>query len=307
MNKNTVNYHSKFTSKYHRRESFHEIKNTLSNGQTVETRQFQQVWEVDAPRAAVLVTHGHGEHSDSYNRLIEGLAGLNFSFMSYDLRGHGRSSGRRGYVAEFGEYVSDMEFAYSVFSKKYADLPRFCLGHSMGGMIQTMFFIKNPEAQNQLLAQVLSSPFFELAMSVPMWKKMGSEYIHKLIPKLTLYNEIANEQLTHDKDVIREYERDTLRHTRVSSGAFLGFLENFKTIAENHDVIKLPTLLQIPESDPVVSSNVSREWFRHLANPKNELFVYPHAFHELYNEVMRATVYADLSHFLESILKGKTS
>ncbi|HND85374.1 MAG TPA: lysophospholipase [Pseudobdellovibrionaceae bacterium] len=286
-------------SDYIRKESYNDVSDKV--------RQFQQTWEVEKPRAAVMVTHGHGEHSDSYNRLIDGLRSLDFNFMSFDFRGHGRSSGRRGYVESIEDYISDIEFAFASFSKRYEKLPRFCIAHSMGCMIQTRFFLKHPEAQKQVLAQVLSSPFFGLSLDVPVWKKWGSNYLNRYLPKVTVYSEVKNEQLTHDKSVIREYERDTLRHTRVSPGAFLGFLESFEMIPSRAGEILLPTLLQVPENDPVVSTPISREWFGKLKNPLNDIYIYPNCHHEIYNEVARTTVYADTRNYLEKILKGTNS
>ena len=49
-----------------------------------------------------------------------------------DLRGHGRSEGRRGHVSRFENYYLDLESARALGND---NLPSFMLGHSLGGLL----------------------------------------------------------------------------------------------------------------------------------------------------------------------------
>lgn len=57
-------------------------------------------WPAPQPRAIALLQHGYGEYSERYvrryNRLIPRLLDAGITVHAFDLRGHGRSPGRRG-------------------------------------------------------------------------------------------------------------------------------------------------------------------------------------------------------------------
>ena len=53
----------------------------------------------------------------------------------YDLRGHGQSSGRRGQVSRFDEYLDDTEVFLDEVRRAQPGKPVFLLGHSMGGLV----------------------------------------------------------------------------------------------------------------------------------------------------------------------------
>ena len=68
---------------------------------------FLQKWSKPNAKGTIVFTHGHGEHSDCYHRLITAFESSDWNFIGWDLRGHGRSAGSRGFAIDFSEYVAD--------------------------------------------------------------------------------------------------------------------------------------------------------------------------------------------------------
>ena len=66
-------------------------------------------WEATRPHAALLVLHGLGEHSGRYLQLGASMVDHEISTFALDLRGHGVSEGRRGYVARFEMFLQDVD------------------------------------------------------------------------------------------------------------------------------------------------------------------------------------------------------
>jgi alpha-beta hydrolase superfamily lysophospholipase len=62
------------------------------------TRLFYRQYPVENERGGILIVHGVGEHSGRYQRLTQDLTAKGMSIFSYDQRGHGQSSGKRGHV-----------------------------------------------------------------------------------------------------------------------------------------------------------------------------------------------------------------
>lgn len=267
------------------------------------TKLFLQKWSVPDAKGTVIITHGQAEHSDCYNRLINGLDGQGWNFIAWDLRGHGKSEGLRGYAKDFDDYVLD----YKIFLErclKFVEVhgkPVVLLAHSMGGLIQTCALSekKFPE----VTAQILSSPLFGVAVDVPEWKDKGAGLVNALLPKLTMSNEIKNSDLTRDIEVMREYEQDTYRHGRISSGVYLGFKREFAKIISHAANINLPTLLHISDKDPVVSSPSAIKFFDSIASENKQLKIVEGGKHELYNDTVRLEVYKMVADFLNQFIK----
>src|SRR4051812_14528851 len=59
--------------------------------------------------ASVLLVHGLGEHSGRYEHVGEFLAHTGFDVHAFDLRGFGRSEGRRGDVLAWSELYDDID------------------------------------------------------------------------------------------------------------------------------------------------------------------------------------------------------
>jgi lysophospholipase len=125
---------------------------------------FFQTWSKRSPEAVILGVHGFGEHSDAYKLLAEGLKETPYQLIMSDLRGHGRSSGKRG-LGTIDEFVLDIKLFYEQVRSRFPKLPLFILGHSLGGLIVMKFLIRN--GRMDASGAVLSSPLTKLALEIP--------------------------------------------------------------------------------------------------------------------------------------------
>jgi acylglycerol lipase len=101
--------------------------------------------------------------------------------------------------------------------------------------------------------------------------------------------------------VVKEYQADVLRHNRICSGVYLGALHSFDFVQQRADKLVIPTLVQIADKDQVANSIAAETFFAHMTCEKT-LKVYPGHKHELYNDLGREEVFADLNAFLDPYL-----
>ncbi len=291
MSQNTSQ--SSFLSTYNRTEAFFQgSKNT---------RLFYQSWEVENPKLHIVITHGHGEHSNCYERVVEALQGLQTSIYAWDLRGHGRSDGQRGYARKFEDYIQDFQaFLQHLKTEKnlYPDHLTL-LGHSMGGLIQLETLLVNPNWNFK--AQILSSPMLGVAVQVPLLKDLAALVLARVFPQVTLSNEIQLTDLTRDPEVLKEFEADVLRHDRICSTVYLGAVTAIESLRSRMQQIQVPTLWQIPEMDPVVGSENSRNLFQQLGSPDKKIIQYSGRKHEIYHDLGREEVLQDLCEFIKQL------
>lgn len=263
---------------------------------------FYQDWLLTSQKSKglLVITHGQGEHSDCYNRFIQGVSSLGWSMCAWDWRGHGRSEGKRGFALDFEEYVKDYQIFLDLVlnSKEYADLPIVLTSHSMGGLIQLTYLSRAKEISPRIKAQTLSAPLLAVPFEVNPIKDGAARLANRIYPKLTLWNELNTSQFTRDTSVLAEYPKDPLRHDRISPGVYLGFLRCAQEVMEHAAQIKLPSLLQLAGKDSVVSTPKAQDFFGLLGSSIKKLKIYPDSFHEIYNDLDRTDAFSDFIDFV---------
>lgn len=264
-----------------------------------QTDLFYQTWTPDKVRGLVVMTHGLAEHSDCYHPLASRLAEDGWKVFSWDMRGHGRSEGKRGFVRHISNYVDDLDCLYKLVAKEREGLNLIMFGHSMGGLV-TMRYLETMRVDATALA--LSSPALGLSIQVPKLKEQLARIAINWIPTLTLHNEIKYEDLSRPEEMQKFYRADTLRHDKVSPGLFLSMLESFPIARDEAASLQLPVIMQLAGDDRVVSSQASREVFELLPNKKNRLIVYPESLHEIFNCIDREAAIVDLKKFISPYL-----
>lgn len=265
-----------------------------------DTRLFYQFWEAKNFKANLIITHGHGEHSECYLRVIEALSDLPLRIFAWDLRGHGRSDGLRGYALNFEDYNRDYEALMMHLQREHQifEKPLFLLAHSMGALIQLKALTEN--LQWPVTAQALSSPMMGIAVDVPFAKELAAIAFRVMLPKVTMGNELTYSDLSRDPLIHKEYDRDVLRHAQMSSGVYLGSLATMELVKSKTKRIQVPTLIQITDKDQVVSTEKNLELFKKLGAQDKILKIYKGHKHELFNDLGREEVFRDLHDFFKS-------
>ncbi len=266
-----------------------------------ESELYWQSWMLPNPENAtrtVLITHGHGEHSESYSHLAQDLNRLGYNVIAWDLRGHGKSFGQRGYVDQFEDYIYDLESFFNFVTKTFSILEEklVLFGHSMGGLILTNGLIKLNRFQKSSV--VLSSPMYSVALKVPLYKQIGSLWVEKFLPKLTLGNEIEDTQLTRDPNYLSEYKTDVFRHDRMSAATYLGAEKASEYILAHAGRFNYRVLVQVSDNDPVVRTQTVKNYFELFGSNDKILKIYKDNKHEIYNDLDRLSVIQDMASFL---------
>ena len=273
------------------------LEGTFWGYQDVEL--YYQIWRVSDSRATIVLTHGIAEHSDCYERFADVVTKQGYSVFAWDLRGHGHSEGKRGYVSRFQDFSDDLEAAIRFVKTEFWDKksPIFLFGHSMGGLILLKTVLNHSPAG--IAGLILSSPALGLTLPVPKFKEAAAQILAEWAPKLTLYNEIKFDDLVRDYNLVQQYRVDPLRHNRISSRLFVGLMDAMAEVKREAEKIQLPTLMQLAGREKVVSTSESETFFENLGTKKKELYVYADSFHEIYNDLDRDDVFRDLFQFLD--------
>src|SRR6266850_3593261 len=101
---------------------------------------FERLWRpVGKAKGAFVLVHGIKDHSGRYGELAGALAAQGVAVHAFDLRGHGKSTGKRVSVRSFNEYLNDLDLVLNRARESAPGKPLFLFGHSMGGAIVTSY------------------------------------------------------------------------------------------------------------------------------------------------------------------------
>jgi alpha-beta hydrolase superfamily lysophospholipase len=230
-------------------------------------------------RGAVCLVHGLGEHGGRYERLAAALTGAGYSLMAADLRGHGRSEGRRGHIGSYEHLMEDIELLLEETELASPGAPLFLFGQSMGGNLVINFALRRRPA---LAGVIASSPMLRTAFAPPGWKTFLGKRLRGFLPALPLGNEIRADDLSRDLSVVDAYRRDPLNHDRLTL-AFQDVLLAGEWAIEHAEGLSLPLLLMHGDADRIASHEASAE-FAGRAGDRCTFRLWEGLRHELHNE-----------------------
>ncbi|NQV15533.1 alpha/beta hydrolase [bacterium] len=258
---------------------------------------FEQTWTTENAKGVVLITHGVAEHSGRYSHVAQSLSDAGYTVIAFDLRGHGKSSGKRNYIKSFQEHLNDLGEVLSRARNNHPGLPIFLFGHSMGGGIVTLFTI---ERKPNIKGVILSGPAVKVSDEIsPMLQKI-SGLISAILPKLPVVK-LKSADISRDPKVVEDYDSDPLNY-RGSILARTGaeMLNSTKKISSQAASITLPILIMHGTSDKLADVSGSEMLFDKVSSDDKTLKLYDGLYHEILNEPEREHIKRDMIQWLDA-------
>lgn len=258
------------------------------------------VWTPDGePRGVVVLCHGFGEHARRYDHVAQRFGEAGLITYALDLRGHGRSGGKRVYLRNIGEYTTDFRTLVGIATRDHPSLNRVVLGHSMGGGI---VFAYGVEHLDEYSAMVLSGPavYAHDMVSSPMI--VLAKVVGAILPGLPV-EQLETEAVSRDPEVVAAYMADPLvHHGKVPAGVAKALIKVGETMPQRAAKLTAPLLVVHGEQDKLIAVEGSRRLLECVASTDAHLKVYPELYHEVFNEPERALVLDDVTAWIEARL-----
>jgi alpha-beta hydrolase superfamily lysophospholipase len=249
----------------------------------------------EGSRGRLLAVHGLGDHSGRFAEVARRVVAAGYDFYGLDLRGHGRSQGRRGHTRSFDLLLSDLDLFRRSTGDRESDRPTVLLGHSLGGLIVGRYV--QEYGFPGLAGAVLVAPFVDSAMSLPTWKLGLGDLADRLIPPLTMDNGIDAGMLFRTAEERAAHESDPLVHHRISARLWGEMRRQARVLVVRADQSRTPFLIQLAGDDLVVSTLAGRDLAARLAG-NTRVIVYEDAYHDLYRDPVAERATADLVKWL---------
>jgi alpha-beta hydrolase superfamily lysophospholipase len=255
-----------------------------------------------AARGTILLVHGLGEHCGRYEHVAARFAGRGWDVVGHDLRGHGRSGGKRGSIPRGTAFLDDLSLVYDNVVREGAlstgaptrSRPVILLGHSLGGLLAAQFVARTIRPVDAL---VLSSPALRAELSLLQRVQLAIGSL--LTPDLAVSNQLKVDKISHDPAVVRAYRQDPLVHDRITARLTITILDGGREVLDAAATWRVPTLLLWAGDDHLVSARGS-DRFAEVAPPElTRARRFDALYHEILNEPESGEVLATIDGWLD--------
>lgn len=249
------------------------------------------------PKGVVCLLHGLGEHCGRYNHVADALKTENFVVIAMDLRGHGKSLGRRGDIPSYEAILDDIDLLLEEARTRYPHLPLFLYGHSMGGNLALNYALRrHPE----LCGIIATGSWLRLAYRLPILQKALIRLLYIIHPRMALSNQLNLQGLSHDSRVAEAYINDPLVHDKISIRLFFSVVRSGEWAIDHGDELNIPLLLMHGGGDPITSAEATREFGGKARNSRVK--IWDDLYHEIHNESQNEEVFRAITDWLNERL-----
>lgn len=256
-------------------------------GYLTGVRNVELYWQGWRPRGrvtgVVLLCHGAFEHSRRYKNVVDALVPDGWAVYGLDLRGHGKSHGKKAHVDSFSDWVEDFDRFSREVTGRHPGLPVFVLGHSLGGQIALAYAHDHPQSLHGL---VLSAPY--LAAKLPQIVQDAGKLAAWLLPMVRVPWLVDLSKISKDPEVRRGYEKDPLVYRGGATLAMADIVaRQFGSLIEDSRSLQIPVLIQYGALDKIAEPDGSWKLYHAYGSDEKDIIPYPELWHEIYNEPER--------------------
>jgi alpha-beta hydrolase superfamily lysophospholipase len=254
-------------------------------------------------RGTVVIAHGINEHGGRYTHVAERLVRDGWLVAALDHRGHGLSGGRRAAVERFDDWVTDLDgYIRGVLTD--APRPLFLLGHSLGGLIATVYALRHQDALDGL---ILSAPSVMPPPNMSPATLRAGRFLSRWASNLPVMS-LRLDAVSRDPAVVQAYRDDPLVHLgKVRARTGTEVLRAIDEVQGGISRLRLPLLTLQGTVDLLVDPGSARWVDGHASSADHTLRVYDGLYHEVFNEPERDTVLDDVVGWLNAHVSAPAS
>lgn len=240
----------------------------------------------------IILIHGLAEHKGRYTEFINILHSLNYSVFALDLKGHGESSGKKGDLNNFAEYVDELEKFVSHIRINYPLMKIGLFGHSLGGLVACWYV---SEYKNDVDFLILSNPLLER-------KKILNVFY--ILPYRILGFMKFKKRHSESKEML-EYSRKDPLACKYMTLRLLGeiFITGINYGRKKLPYIEIPLLSLGGNEDNLTNSHNLENVIKYFGSKDKTLKIYDGIRHRLVHSARKDEVINDISTWINKRIK----
>jgi acylglycerol lipase len=258
---------------------------------------YRQAWLPDGiPVAVLIVVHGIAEHSGRYANLVNYFVPKGYAVYSFDLRGHGKSDGKRSYIERFSYYLDDLKIFYDKVQEENKNIKVFLVGHSMGSTIAIDYAL---EHQNEISGLIVSGATLKAGASIKKASIFMAKILSVILPKIGV-SALSAAGISRDKAVIEAYVNDPLDYTgKLSARTGAELLKTMDNVQSRISELSLPILIMHGTADRISDLSSSQMLYDGASSKDKTMKLYEGFYHEIFNDPDCQQVFSDMGDWLK--------
>lgn len=271
---------------------------TSSDGLKIFFRSWQSAV---SPRAVVVINHGVNSHGGQYRWPAEQLAAAGFIVHAIDMRGRGRSEGRRFSIDDVAEYTGDLHRLIGIAKERQPGLPLFLLGHSAGGVVSCTYAL---DRQDELAGLICESFAYRVPAPGPVLAII--KLLGRILPGLPVLK-LKNEDFSRDPEAVAALNADPLIEGEIQPARTVAaLLRATDRMTREFGRITLPVLILHGTADRATMPSGSEFFYDNAGSNDKTLKLYEGHFHDLLNDKGKEQVLTDIVTWIGSRLPTST-
>lgn len=248
--------------------------------------------------AVVCLVHGLGDHSGWFKDLLNFFANSNFAVLTFDLRGHGKSDGKRGHIPSYEALMKDISLLLNIAKRNFNGVPIFLYGHSFGGNQVLNYTLRYcPD----ISGIIVSAPWLKLYSNPSKIKLYFTFLMSKIRPSFIVDNVVEGSNLSHNPDISVNQKNDPLVHNFVSASLFTNAYKAGEWAIDNASNLDIPLLLFHGDSDKITSHVASEAFIKKAPSNLATFKLWKGLYHSLHNEISNRDIFINILNWINSI------
>ena len=268
---------------------------------------YYQSWHPGGEVKGILaIVHGLGGHSGLYSTIVEYLLPKEYAIYGFDLRGHGRSSGQRGYINNWAEFRDDLQTFLNLIQQQQPGYPIFLLGHSMGGVIALDYILRYGLDKSTLLGVIAFAPSIG-KVGVQLSRLILGKLLSHICTHFSLNIGLDFSAGSRDQKILDSYTQDKFRHTLATARLSTEFFATVDWIHTHAKKWQVPLLILHGGADRIALPAGSEIFYQNVVYPDKLRIEYPGGYHDLHYDINYLQVITDLANWMDQHLPTSVS
>lgn len=250
-----------------------------------------------ASRAVVVINHGVNSHGGQYRWPAEQLAAAGFAVHAIDMRGRGKSEGRRFSIDDVAEYTGDLHQLIGIAKERNPGLPLFLLGHSAGGVVSCTYAL---DRQHELTGLICESFAYRVPAPGPVLAII--KLLGRILPSLPVLK-LKNEDFSRDPAAVARLNADPLTKGEIQPARTVAaLLRATDRMTREFGRITLPVFIMHGTADKATMPVGSQFFHENAGSSDKTLKLYDGHYHDLLNDFGKDKVMDDIIAWISSRL-----